>query len=54
MAARRHGSWNSTPRSILPKSEVSSILVVITHVLIQEPSQVSPVEHHHMIQELAT
>ena len=42
------------PKAVLPKSEMSSVLVVITDVLIQQPSQMSPIQHDHMIQEIST
>ena len=54
MATRRRCSWNSSTRSVLPQSEVSTVLMVITDVLIQQPSQVALVQHNHMIQEIST
>jgi len=34
------------------KSEMSPVLMVITHVLIQQPSQMFSIQHDHMIQEI--
>jgi len=51
---RMHGGWNSPSRSVFAKSEVSTVLVVIADVLRQQPPQVSPVQHNHVIQELPT
>src|ERR1039458_8428497 len=33
---------------------MSPVLVVVTDVLIQQPSQMFPIQHDHMIQEIAT
>src|ERR1017187_8319421 len=49
VATRRHGCWNSTTGSVLPKSEMSPVLVVITDVLSQQPSQVPLIENDHVI-----
>src|ERR1035437_7407017 len=54
VATRRHGCWNPTSGSVLPESEMSPVLVVVTDVLIQQPSQMFLIQHDHMIQEIAT
>src|SRR5664280_1313710 len=54
VATRRHGCWNPTTGSVLPKSEMSPVLVVVTDVLIQQPSQMFPIQHDHMVQEIST
>jgi hypothetical protein len=50
------GRWRRNPAtgSVLPQSEMSSILVVIMDVLIKQPSQMFPIQHDHMIQEIST
>jgi hypothetical protein len=54
VATRRRGRCNSTTGSVLSKSEMSPVLVVVTDVLIQQPSQMSAIQHDHMIQEIST
>jgi|SRR6516165_548625 len=51
---RREQCRHSALRSVLRKSQVSFVVVAITDVVIQQPSQVSPVQHNHTIQELST
>ena len=34
--------------------QMSPVLVVIADILIQQPSQMSPIQHDHMIQEVST
>lgn len=41
-------------QSVLAESEMSPVLVVITHVLIQQPSPMSSIQHADMIQEIST
>src|ERR1017187_1229096 len=53
VAIRRHRCWNATTRGVLPKSEMSPVLVVVTDVLIQQPSQMFLIQHDHMIQEIS-
>src|ERR1035441_667725 len=48
----RRGRCNSTTGSVLPKSEMSPVLVVITDVLIQQPSQVPLIENDHVIEQV--
>jgi hypothetical protein len=50
------GRWRRNPAagSILRKSEMSPVLVVITDVVIQQPSQMSAIQYDHMIQEIST
>src|ERR1019366_2582434 len=53
LSPRRHGRCDSIPRSVLPKSEVSPVLVVITNVVLQQPSQVSLIQNNHVIEQVA-
>src|SRR5664280_3860136 len=50
----RRGRCHSTTGSVLPKSEMSPVLVVVTNVVLQQPSQVSLIQNNHVIQEIAT
>lgn len=52
VAIRRHGCGDSTTGSVLPESEMSAVLVVITDILIQQPSQMLLIENDHVIQEI--
>ena len=54
LSPRRHGRCDSIPRSVLPKSEVSPVLVVITNVLSQQPSQVPLIENDHVVEQVST
>src|ERR1035441_162708 len=48
----RRGRCNSTAGSVLPKSEMSLVLVVITDVLSQQPPQVPLIENDHVIEQV--
>src|ERR1035441_4538358 len=48
----RRGRCNSTTGSVLPKSEMSPVLVVIRDVLSQQPSQVPLIENDHVIEQV--
>ena len=52
VAIRRHGCWNSTTRGVLPQCEMSPVLVVIADIFIQQPPQMSPIQHDHMIEQI--
>src|ERR1019366_4911192 len=54
VTTRRRRRRNPTTGSVLPKSEMGPVFVVIADVLIQQPSQMSPIQHDHMIQEIST
>src|ERR1039458_6583557 len=52
VATRMRCRCNSTTGSVLPESEMSPVLVVITDVLIQQPSQVPLIENDHVIEQV--
>src|ERR1022692_319529 len=48
----RCGRCHSTTGSVLLKSEMSPVLVVITNVVLQQPSQVPLIENDHVIEQV--
>src|SRR5271169_3944276 len=52
VVARRRDIVPSTIRSVLLESEMSSVLVVIAHVVFQQPSEVPLVENDHVVQQV--
>jgi hypothetical protein len=51
-AMPRNGCWSPTSGAILPQCEMSSVLVVIADVFIQQPTQVSAIQHDHVIKQI--
>src|ERR1019366_599375 len=50
LMARRLRARSSTSGRVLSQSEMSSVLVVITHVVFQQPSEVPLVENDHVVE----
>ena len=38
-------------RSVLPESEMSSVPVVVADVFLQQPTQMSPIQHDRVIEQ---
>src|SRR5271167_552169 len=52
VVARRRDIVPSTIRSVLLESEMSSVLVVIAHVVFQQPSEMPLVENDHVVEQV--
>lgn len=53
VAIGRHGCWRSTSGRVFPQPEMGSVLVIITDILSQQPSQVSLIQNNHVIEQVA-
>ena len=53
LATGRFRFCNPTTGRVLPQSEMSSVFMIVANIVLQQPSQVSLVEHNHVVQKLS-